>query len=264
MPNATTVSGLQDTNRECARPDATRRTAVNMDPRPVLVRQRPHPPPLVNSVERKAPSVDIPRADGNDARHPRPPELPLHGVNIEPPRLVLAASELLDAAAPDAHHARGLGEGAVARAREDLDLRDARLEARGQQAQLAHAAPAAEPLRQDGLPAAGQAEDVAPRRARGKRPALPLGTADTQAQQPGQHLQRRVLDRGGDVLRRQMHLDVLVHARDDVVGPLGDGEDAAGDEAVVAARRGLAGERGHDVAEDVGDDVRVGEARVPA
>ena len=129
---------------------------------------------------------------------------------------------------------------------------DACLEASGQQTQLAHTTVATKLLGQDGLAAACKTEDVARRCASGKGPALPFDAI--QAQQPSQHVQGRVLDRRGDVLRRQVHLDILIHARDDVVGPLGNGQDAARDEAIVAAGRGLAGERRHDVVEDVSDD----------
>lgn len=48
-----------------------------------------------------------------------------------------------------------------------------------------------------------------------------------------------------------MDLHILIHARDDIVGPFSHGEDAAGDEAEIAARLGLATQRRDDVLCDV-------------
>lgn len=55
-------------------------------------------------------------------------------------------------------------------------------------------------------------------------------------------------------------MDVLVHARDDVVGPFGDGEGAANDEAVVATCVRGAVEGRDDVVDDVRDGGFLGEA----
>lgn len=74
-------------------------------------------------------------------------------------------------------------------------------------------------------------------------PALAVG----EAEDPGEHLERGILDGRGDRLRGEVHLDVLVERGDDVVGPLGEREGAAGDEAKVARRRILAGQRGGNV-----------------
>lgn len=140
----------------------------------------------------------------------------------------------------------------MSRAGEDLNLRDARLETRRQQPQLTHALFTSQLLPNDRLPPTSQAQNITPRRPRRKRPAPPRPLL-AEPQQPDHHLQRRILDGRAHRLVGQMHLDVLIHARDDIVGPLGNGERAAGDEAVEAARLRGAVEGRHDVVDDVRD-----------
>ncbi|KGQ07654.1 hypothetical protein BBAD15_g7015 [Beauveria bassiana D1-5] len=239
----------------------------------VSIRQRPHPPPLVDALQRVPARVDLPRADAQDRGHAGPLHRRLGRDNVEPPRLLHRQPQLPDRSPAQPDDARRLAERAVAHARQHLNLVYARRPRRRQQPHLPHRRDSSsflllllllllfiaglrrKLLPDDVLAAARQPKNVASRGAGGERATAP-GVFVRQPQHAREHLERGILDGRGDCLRRQVHLHVLVERRDDIVGPLGEREGAAGDEAQVARGRVLTSQRGGNVAGNVGGDGR--------
>lgn len=101
------------------------RTPINMNPRPIPIRQAPqlrH----IKHIRRKPPGIHLPRAHNNNTHHPLclPPfQLPLHSVQIQPPRLPHPPHpNILDTRMPQPNNTRRFRKRGVSHAGEDLYL----------------------------------------------------------------------------------------------------------------------------------------------